>query len=89
MLTRQYHWDTEKAWDARADETEAACPPSTQQLPVHHEHADDVRRDFQRSRYKRVDVNIAMESSSVQGQSIVDKTACHPTVTALTLSVML
>ena len=72
MQTRQYHWDADKAGDAGANESQTAGPPSTQQLGVHHEDADDICRDLQGSRHKCVDVNIAMQSSSIQRKSIVD-----------------
>jgi len=65
MLTRQYHWDAEKAGHSRADQSQSASPSSTQQLRVHHEHADDVCWDFQQSGDKRIDVNITVERSGI------------------------
>ena len=79
MLTIYYHRDAQKAWDSRADQSQAASPPATQQFRVHHEHTDDVRRNLQRPGHKSVNIDVTMQSSGVQGKSVIDQTACQPT----------
>ena len=80
MLTIYYHRDAEKARDSRADQAQAASPTSTQQFRVHHQHASDIRRDLQGSRHKCVNVDVTVQSSSVEGKSVIDQTACQPAV---------